>query len=98
MEIKSKKKKHEKPSEAAKIVELQKRSQEIVDILKREKEKIEKEKKKDKIDATMNKNKIKDKIKKIEKEQKLKEKWDICEWVANYIEKNLEDWEKDDSE
>ena len=96
--LKGRKKKYEKPSEAAKIAELQKRSQEIVDILKKEKEKIEKEKKKDEFDTTMNKNKIKDKIKKIEKEEKLKEKWDICEWVADYIEKNLEDWEKDDSD
>ena len=28
----------------------------------------------------------------------MKEKWDICEWITRYIEKNLDDWEKYDSE
>ena len=78
---------------------MQKRSIEITEILRKEREKAKKD-----TENIQNRKEIPqigtkrqyNKEKKIETQNNIREKWEICKWITAYLEENIEEWEKDD--
>ena len=75
-----------------KLKEMQHRSAELIQIMKAEKEKLEKDKKKDDQDE---KKRTETKYEKIKKQQKVKERLEICKLITTYLELSNGKWEQD---
>ena len=72
-----------------------KKAETIVEILKREKERIEEEERKKEIADKERKNAEASRKERIDKKEKLQEKWAMYRWTIEYITENTDRWEKE---